>query len=72
MALASRKSGAIHSKTGSDFANLKAKYDNNKQKENIFNPNFDEDYKEQLANIKNTNKSYLTRNKKNKNIMAIT
>jgi len=30
MALASRKSGDIHSKTGSDLANLKAKYDNNK------------------------------------------
>ncbi len=33
MALASRKSGAIHSKTGSDLANLKAKYDNNKHTE---------------------------------------
>ena len=30
MALASRKSGTIHSKTGSDLANLKSKYDNNK------------------------------------------
>jgi len=33
MALASRKSGAIHSKTGSDLVNLKAKYDNNKHTE---------------------------------------
>lgn len=33
MALASRKSGAIHSKTGSDLTNLKAKYDNNKHTE---------------------------------------
>ena len=33
MALASRKAGAIHSKTGSDLANLKAKYDNNKHTE---------------------------------------
>ena len=33
MALASRKSGAIHSKTGSDLDNLKAKYDNNKHTE---------------------------------------
>ena len=30
MALANRKSGDLHSKTGSDLANLKAKYDNNK------------------------------------------
>tara|TARA_R110002050_G_C8629104_1_gene488191 strand:+ start:162 stop:563 length:402 start_codon:yes stop_codon:yes gene_type:complete len=33
MALASRKSGAIHNKTGSDLTNLKAKYDNNKHTE---------------------------------------
>ena len=33
MALASRKVGTIHSKTGSDLANLKAKYDNNKHTE---------------------------------------
>ena len=33
MALASRKSGTIHSKTGSDLAALKATYDNNKHTE---------------------------------------
>ena len=33
MALASRKTGTIHSKTGSDLANLKDKYDNNKHTE---------------------------------------
>ena len=33
MALASRKVGTIHNKTGSDLANLKAKYDNNKHTE---------------------------------------
>ena len=30
MALANRKSGDIHSKTGSDLTNMKTKYDNNK------------------------------------------
>ena len=30
MALANRKSGDIHSKTGSDLTNMKSKYDNNK------------------------------------------
>ena len=33
MALATRKVGTIHTKTGSDLANLKAKYDNNKHNE---------------------------------------
>ena len=33
MALASRKVGTIHSKTGSDLAALKATYDNNKHTE---------------------------------------
>ena len=31
MALATRKSGDIHNKSGSDLAAMKAKYDNNKQ-----------------------------------------
>jgi len=30
MALANRKSGDIHSKTGSDLTDMKSKYDNNK------------------------------------------
>ena len=33
MALATRKAGTIHSKTGSDLATLKAKYDNSKHNE---------------------------------------
>ncbi len=35
MALATRKSGDIHDKSGSDLATMKAKYDNNKQLEYI-------------------------------------
>ena len=35
MALATRKSGDIHDKSGSDLAAMKAKYDNNKQLEYI-------------------------------------